>query len=116
MKFPLGKAFRWFGIEANARAIMTLIALGTIVGGLAVFAIDRLIPIISPSLSLTDYGEGYRRGKREAELEFRLGAAEGAIDRMRIVREIEEKVRHKTDAKSRADLKKRRAERVEAAE
>jgi hypothetical protein len=62
----LWHVFKWFGIEANARAVTTLLAVRGLFGGALLFATDRMLPLLSPALSRSDYGEGFRRvgGKR----------------------------------------------------
>ena len=71
--------FKWFGIEANSRAVMTLLAVGGLLGGALLFATDKLLPVLSPALSNSDYSEGFRRGRREAELELQVRELEARL-------------------------------------
>ena len=93
-----GRIFKWLGFEANARAIMVLLTIGGAIGIVGTFFIDRVVPLISPSLLATDFGEGYRRGRREAELEFRLKAAEGSLEAIERARKISERIEKMSDA------------------
>jgi hypothetical protein len=78
-----GRFIRWLGVETNSRAVTTLLAIGTAFGvaltTIGNVAFNRLVPVLSPALSATDYGEGYRRGRREAELEAKLRDAEARL-------------------------------------
>ena len=71
--------FKWFGIEANARAITTLLAIGGLLGAALLFTTDRVLPLLSPALSSSDYGEGFRRGQREAKLELQVRELEARL-------------------------------------
>jgi hypothetical protein len=79
--------FKWFGIEANSRAVMTLLAVGGLLGGALLFATDKVLPVLSPALSSSDYGEGFRRGQREADLEQRIRSLEAQIEMMKVLNE-----------------------------
>lgn len=97
----IGNALRWLGKETNNRAVTVLLAictvLGVAVGSAITFVANRVAPIMSPSFSTSDFGEGYRRGRREAELEYRLTAAENSLKLMERSRNIREKIRSMSD-------------------
>lgn len=40
---------RWLGIEANARAVTTLLMVGAALGAIVVFAVDRMLPVMDPA-------------------------------------------------------------------
>jgi hypothetical protein len=92
---------RWLGKEANNRAVTALLAIftafGVAIGAAITFVANRVLPTMSPSYSTAEFGEGYRRGRREAELEMRLSAAEQSIKIMRHTRAIEDKIRNMSD-------------------
>ena len=100
------RAFRWLGIEPNFRAIMVLLAICSAIGTAAGFAFIRVAPLLSPTWSSSEYGEGYRRGRSEAELEFGLRAAEKSVEALRLRQEIDEKIRNMSDEERKAALKK----------
>ena len=101
-----GRVFVWLGIEANARAITGLLAIGGVMGALALFLLDRVAPRISPQWSTTSFGEGYRRGQRETELEYKLLTAEDALGILRTRQEIDKKVRNMTEQEVTVALKR----------
>ena len=78
----------WFGIEANARAVTTLIAVGVALGAIVAFLVDRVLPTVDPAWDKSSYAEGYRRGKKEAELLRKIQDLEGLEKSRRITEEI----------------------------
>ncbi len=102
----ISKALNWLGNSGNSRVITTLIAIGALIGGIFVFAIERVVPVIAPEWSATAFGEGYRRGRREMELEFRLRSSEETTRILRQRQKIDEWVRSLTDEQLAEELKK----------
>ncbi len=70
---------QWLGAEANSRAIGALLAIGVAIGGALAFLTERVLPMYSPAFSLNNFGEGFRRGQRELELERRVLELEASI-------------------------------------
>lgn len=100
------RTFGWFGSERNSRSIATLIAIGAVLGAIFTFAFDKIIPTFAPEWSLSAFGEGYRRGRREMELEFRLQHSEQAARALRERQKIDEWVRSLTDEQLVEELNK----------
>ena len=91
------RLFLWFGIEANYRAVTCLLAIGATLGGLAIFVGSKVLPVYSPTLSVTEFGEGYRRGKRESELVQQVAELETLLEQMRKSEKIRLEVENMTD-------------------
>lgn len=91
------QVFRWLGVAANARAITGLLSIGAVLGGLTFFVLDKLLPIYSPGFAANTFGEGYRRGKREAELEQQVQQLKAVLDAMRQSEEIRLEVENMSD-------------------
>jgi hypothetical protein len=103
----LGKRlFTWLGAEVNARAITTLLTIGTGLGAFSYFLFDRIAPQISPQWSQMSYGEGYRLGRREAELEISLHTAKQSLRALRTKMEVDERVRNMTDRELNSAIKR----------
>lgn len=97
----LTRPMRWLGKETNNRAMMGLLAIftavGVAVGSAVTFVANRIAPVVSPSFAASEFGEGYRRGRREAELETSLIAAEHTIRALQARIEIVEKFRNMSE-------------------
>lgn len=89
---------RWLGVEANARAVTTLLLIGAAFGGIVVFAVDRLLPIADPAWNQDAFGEGYRRGQKELQLRIRIQQLELQEQRRRTSEEIDKQIRSMSDA------------------
>lgn len=74
------------------RAIGSLIAIGAVAGAALLYLGDRVLPLLSPTLAGNEFGEGYRRGKRETELELRVQELEATIQIMENSARIDEEI------------------------
>ena len=88
---------RWLGVEANARAVTTLLFIGAAFGGIVVFAVDRLLPIADPGWDNSAFGEGYRRGQKEMQLQIKIQQLKQQEKVLRIGREIDEEIRNMSE-------------------
>jgi hypothetical protein len=105
LEIPRSKRmFRWFGIEANYRAVTCLLGIGAAIGGLAYFVGTKVLPIYSPGIAATEFGEGYRRGKREAELEQQVEQLNSLLETMRVNAEIRAEVERLSPEELRKEL------------
>ena len=100
------RLFRWLGIEANARAIGALLLIGGALASVLIYVAENISPRLSPGFSSTEFGEGYRRGRKEAELEFRLKAANQTIEAMQSRAGIHERISRMNEAELDAELQK----------
>jgi len=91
-RYMIKKTFEYLGAEANARAVASITTITAIIGSILVFVFLKIFPLFWPGLSNSGYDEGYRAGRREIELEYRVRRLEEQINNAELSRKIRQRV------------------------